>query len=251
MRPGRDDRPIIVIPAGWSAPPRVRALTTTRWGGVSRTPFDSLNLGGHVEDDIAAVRENRQRLRGQCGLSREPVWLHQVHGTTIVRADTYGAGEDADGSYTENIGVACAILTADCLPLFMCSADGTLVGLFHVGWRGLVQGMVRKAAGRFLRRGGALAWLGPAIGPGAFEIGAEVKAEIQHGLGAGEGAFRSARNGKWYANLYLLVADELERLGVGCRYDEEICTYADADRFFSYRRSKCCGRMASLIWMDR
>lgn len=241
---------IEVIPARWQAPSNVHAFTTCRAGGVSNGAYGSLNLGNHVGDDPLAVSENRARVRRRFSLPAEPVWLRQVHGDRIVCADDGGSGEEADGSFTTTPGTVCAIMTADCLPLFLCSAGGERVGLFHIGWRGLAGGLAGEAARSFGRSAGTLAWLGPAIGPGSFEIGDEVKSEIESNLRCRPECFVPARGGKWLANLYALTAGELEREGVVCSYDDSLCTFADPARFFSHRRRNPCGRMASLIWIE-
>ena len=239
------------IPARWPAMPHVHAMTTTRTGGVSRGPFAWFNLAGHVGDDEAAVKENRHRLRRRFELPGDPVWLHQVHGVEIVCADDYIGGQDADGGFTETAGTVCAVLTADCLPLFLCSGNGSRVGLFHIGWRGMAQGLVRQAAALFAGQERALAWLGPAIGPDAFEIGDDVKSALESALVSTVGCFKPSANGRWLADLYALAAAELEFAGVACSYDRALCTYSDSVRFYSYRRSHGCGRMASMIWMGR
>lgn len=239
-----------VIQAGWDAPSRVQAFTTLRSGGVSRSPYDSLNLAAHVEDDPASVAVNRARLRQCWRLPAEPVWLKQIHATNIVQAERYSAERTADGSHTRKPGVVCAILTADCLPLFLCSADGTQVGLFHVGWKGLVKGMVDRAINSFAHCGKIIAWLGPAIGADAFEIGQEVKIALEQSLQPELDCFQPGHQGKWLADLSALVAHELRRRNVACDYDATLCTYTDQARFFSYRRSQRCGRMASLIWIE-
>jgi len=226
-------------------------MTTTRAGGVSRGPFASFNLAGHVGDDDTAVQENRHRALLRFDLPGEPVWLHQVHGANIVCADRYSAGQGADGGFTESAGTVCAILTADCLPLFLCNGNGSRVGLFHIGWRGLAQGLVRQAAALFAGQGRALAWLGPAIGPDEFEIGDEVKSTLESALESTIGCFKPGADGRWLADLYSLAAAELELEGVGCSYDRTLCTNTDSTQFYSYRRNNPCGRMASLIWMDR
>lgn len=239
-----------IIEARWDAPARVRAFTTTRSGGISRAPYDSLNLAAHVDDNPESVQENRIRMRQRYRLPAEPVWLNQVHGTHIVRAEKCRPGQEADGSLTYQTGLVCAVLTADCVPLFMCKADGTLVGLFHIGWRGLSEGIVSKAARLFEGRGETLAWLGPAVGPEVFEVDEDVKSKIKEHLNASESAFQPGLLGKWLVNLYALVAEELARFDVACNYDETLCTCSDPDRFFSYRRSRICGRMASVIWIE-
>ncbi|MDJ0958130.1 MAG: peptidoglycan editing factor PgeF [Arenicellales bacterium] len=242
---------IEITEAQWDAPPEVHAFTTLRSGGISKPPYDSLNLALHVGDDVVAVTENRDRLRRQFLLPAQPVWLSQAHSTNIVYADRYIAGQAADGAFTSTTGVVCAVLTADCLPLFICSSDGTRVGLFHVGWKGLVRGIVKQAVGLFSTAGGAMAWLGPCIGPSAFEIGAEVKTAIEQSLQTHPRCFVPAQDGKYLADLYELVAGELKRYNISCGYDATSCTYTDTDRFFSYRRSKYCGRLASVIWIEK
>lgn len=236
--------------ARWRAPSQVRALTTLRGGGVSPEPFASLNLGGHVGDDPAHVAENRRRLRRALNVPDEPRWLNQVHGTRCVDLSVAGTGNEADGSYTESPGKVCAVLTADCLPLFICDAEGERVGLFHVGWKGLAAGIVEQALSVFADRHDVHCWLGPAIGPGAFEVGPEVRDALQ--AAGNESCFTPSKNdGRWLVDLYGLVAHRLRRGGVrNVSWDRNVCTFEDAERFFSYRRSQRCGRMASLIWID-
>ena len=238
-----------IIPAQWTVPSNVHAFTTTREGGVSEGPYRSFNLGGHVGDSAASVAENRSRALEKLGLPGEPAWLSQVHGDHIVCVDDPEVGVEADGSFAMTAGAVCAILTADCLPLFLCNAAGSRVGLFHIGWRGLARRLVRKAAKLFAADGEASAWLGPAIGPAAFEIGNEVKVSIETALNCRPDCFVPAGQGKWLANLYKLTAGELEPEGIMCSYDDSLCTFSDPSRFFSHRRRNPCGRMASLIWM--
>ena len=238
------------VRACWNAPARVRAVTTQRHGGVSAGPYDSLNLARHVGDRDAAVDENRRRLRSALALPGEPLWLRQVHGCQIVNAGRAEAGVTADGSVTDRAGVVCAVQTADCLPLFLCDRAGDRVGVFHVGWRGLVAGIIRQAVAALARPPEQLlAWLGPAIGPTVFEIGSDVKRSL--GRCGGSHCFSSAgRADKWFANLYELTREELLVCGVAdCSYDPCLCSYRLQDRFFSYRRDGVCGRMASLIWI--
>ncbi len=242
---------IVTVPAAWNAPAGVRALTTCRLGGVSRGPYDSLNLADHVEDDPADVAENRARLRS-LGVGAEPVWLGQVHGARVIDAVTGGA-RGADGSFTDRRGVVCAVLTADCLPLFLCDRDGQRVAVLHVGWRGLVSGVIEAGVAAVgIEPHGLLAWLGPAIGPRAFEIGSEVKTALAGRDPQARACFTpSSRTDRWFADLYRLAALRLARLGVhDCAWDASLCTVRDARRFFSYRRNPRCGRMASLIWME-
>ena len=238
------------IAARWDAPPRVRALTTLRAGGVSTGPYASLNLGGRAGDDPCRVAENRRRVRSTFGVPSEPVWLKQVHGTRCIDLARAGVAERADGSHTNVPGRVCTVLTADCLPLFISDARGRRVGLFHVGWKGLAAGIVEQALSIFSDLPSIHCWLGPAIGPNAFEIGPEVRQALEKP--GDESCFEpSVNEGRWMADLYALVARRLRRGGVEhVNWDHTACTYADSERFFSYRRSHRCGRMASLIWIE-
>jgi hypothetical protein len=230
----------------WPAPPRVHALVTTRAGGVSVGECASLNLAEHVGDDPAAVRENRARLRAH--LPAEPVWLSQVHGAGVVRADAAAAGAPADGAVTGAAGVVCAVMTADCLPVLLCDAAGTAVGAAHAGWRGLAAGILESTVRAMPATGDLLAWLGPAIGPASFEVGGEVRAAFTaHDPRAGE-AFLARADGKWLADIYLLARQRLAAAGVTRVFGGGADTFADP-RFFSYRRARAAGRMAALIWL--
>lgn len=241
-----------VLTARWQAPSRVRAVTTLRHGGVSEGPFTSLNLAAHVDDSIEHVLENRRRLRRALDLPEEPRWLEQVHGVRCVNLDLAEAGDEeaADGSYTDDPGRVCAVLTADCLPLFVSNSAGNRVGLFHVGWRGLADGMVERALEVFADSADIHCWLGPAIGPAAFEVGPEVREALA--VADNDHCFSpSTRPGHWLADLYGLVAQRLRCGGVdNVDWDSAACTFTDEARFFSHRRSGPCGRMASLIWIQ-
>ena len=237
-----------IVPA-WPAPANVRALSTTRAGGVGAAPFDSFNLGTHVGDDPAVVAANRARLRA--ALPAEPRWLNQVHGTAVVDLASYAGVPDADASVSRRPGAVCVVMTADCLPVLLCDRAGTVVGAAHAGWRGL-QGGVVEAAVRAMGVPAAdvIAWLGPAIGPDAFEVGDEVRAAFVADDPAAAAAFRPAGPaGKWLANLYLLARLRLAALGVASVHGGDACTVTDAARFFSYRRDGRTGRMASLVWL--
>ena len=234
----------------WPAPANVRAAVTTRTGGVGHAPYDSFNLGTHVGDDLAAVLENRAHLRTALALPAEPVWLKQVHGVAVVDASQGSVEAEADGAFAAQPGAVCVVLTADCLPVLLCNREGTKVAALHAGWRGLAGGVIEagvKALG--VPGNDLLAWLGPAIGPANFEVGAEVRAAfVQHDTQAAQ-AFRVAREGKYLADIYLLARQRLQRLGVEEVYGGEFCTVTDNARFFSYRRDGVTGRMASLIWL--
>jgi len=235
----------------WPAPPQVRAVMTTRRGGVSLPPYESMNLATHVGDDAARVEQNRQRLRQTLGLNTEPLWLNQVHGTRIVDVASATEGEDADGSFARGAQRPCVVMTADCLPVLICDRQGTQVAAVHAGWRGLVNGAVEAAIARFdAPAEELLVWLGVAIGPENFEVGDEVReAFLAHDAGAGE-AFVSTQPGKWLANIYLLARRRLAMQGISGVYGGEGCSYADAESFYSFRRQRDCGRMASLIWLQ-
>ncbi|MHB1359537.1 MAG: peptidoglycan editing factor PgeF [Rhodocyclaceae bacterium] len=237
-----------IIP-DWPAPPGVRALVTTRAGGVSQAPWDSLNLADHVGDDPAAVAENRRLLRAH--LPAEPAWLRQVHGTQCIDAGRSGKNTEADASFTRVPGVVCAVLTADCLPLLLCDERGSVVAAAHAGWRGLAGGVIEATVAAMGQPGERLmAWLGPAIGPDNFEVGGEVRAAfIAHDPQSAE-AFAAKSNGKWLCNLYLLVQQRLTALGIRRIAGADFCTVNDTERFYSYRRDGVTGRQACLIWID-
>ncbi|MCC6659210.1 MAG: peptidoglycan editing factor PgeF [Rhodocyclaceae bacterium] len=237
-----------IIP-DWPAPAGVRAFVTTRSGGVSIGPYASLNLADHVGDDPAAVAENRRRLRAH--LPSEPLWLTQVHGPRVVRAEQAAAGVEADAAFTRQSGRVCAVLTADCLPVLLCNDVGTVVAVAHAGWRGLAGGVV-EAAVRATNEPPSrlLAWLGPAIGPQAFEVGAEVRAAFLAHSAEASAAFAARENGKWLADLYRLAGQRLNALGVERVFGGGFCAFNETERFYSYRRDKATGRMATLIWLE-
>ncbi len=241
---------IELLSAPWPAPPQVKALTTTRGGGVSTGPYASLNLAGHVGDDPVYVTANRTRVRNAARLPAEPAWLDQVHGVQVVDAAAAVPGP-ADGSYARAPGVVCAVLTADCLPVFLCDRDGTRVAVLHAGWRGLAAGIIEQGiAALGLPPAQLLACLGPAIGPQAFEVGPEVMAAFMAQDDAAQAAFVPGVAGRYWADLYLLARQRLARRGVHAVFGGEHCTHDDSARFFSYRRDGRCGRIASLIWIE-
>ena len=239
------------IAAPWPAVARVRAVTTVRSGGVSAAPFDTFNLGDHVGDDPAAVRANRARLRTGLALPAEPLWLTQVHGTRVVAAAETQPGTEADGSFTDHAGVVCAVLTADCLPVFLCDRAATRVAVVHAGWRGLAAGVVEQGLAAMGVAGNQmLAWLGPAIGPQVFEVGDEVRQTFVSHQPEAVLAFQKNTRGRYYADIYALARLRLAAAGVTQVYGGEYCTYTESQRFFSYRRDGQTGRMAALIWLD-
>ena len=239
-----------VIEPDWPAPPGVRAAFTLRTGGVSKPPYDSFNCAAHVGDAPGAVAENRARLSARLGLPSAPGWLDQVHGTMAI---TLEGGVDvpaaADAAVAREPGRVCVVQVADCLPVLLAVRDGSGVGAAHAGWRGLAGGVLEST----LRALGApaaqvLAWLGPAIGPEHFEVGAEVRAAFLRADSGAAAAFTANARGRWQCDLYALARRRLRALGVTSLYGGGWCTYADPRRFFSYRRDGRCGRMAALIW---
>lgn len=233
----------------WPAPAGVRALSTTRAGGVSVAPYDSLNLGTHVGDDAANVAANRAQVRRI--VPSEPAWLNQVHGTVVVDAASVAGVPDADASVSRTPGAVCVVMTADCLPVLLCDRAGSVVGAAHAGWRGLHGGVIEATvAAMQVAPADVIAWLGPAIGPTAFEVGDEVRAAFVATDAIADAAFKPAgQPGKWLADIYLLARQRLAALGVPAVYGGECCTVSESRRFFSYRRDGVTGRMASLVWL--
>jgi YfiH family protein len=238
------------ITPDWPAPPRVRAVSTLRTGGSSRGPFSALNLAAHVGDDPAAVAANRRQLVRALDLPAEPAWLDQVHGCGVVDAALCGGAAEADAAFAAGPNVVCAVLTADCLPVLLCDRSGTRVAVAHAGWRGLAGGVVETAVDALARPGDdLLAWLGPAIGFAAFEVGEEVQAAFVDQDPAAAAAFRPSPAGRWLADIYALARLRLAARGVTRVYGGGLCSYSDSERFFSYRREPRTGRMATLIWL--
>jgi YfiH family protein len=238
-----------IIP-DWPAPKSVRALVTTRNGGVSVGPWASFNLADHVEDDPQAVATNRRLLRERMPeLPTDPLWLKQVHGVDCVAVESSVAGVEADASWSHTAGKVCAVLTADCLPLLLCDESGSVVSAVHAGWQGLAKGVIEASIKNLpVPPASLLAWMGPAIGPKAFEVGADVRDQFFLHDSEAAKAFTSIANGKWLGDLYLLARQRLNALGVTRIYGGGECTVTDAQRFYSFRRDKVTGRMASLIW---
>lgn len=239
----------LIIP-DWPAPANVRACSTTRMGGVSLAPWDSLNLGAHVGDDAAAVERNREQLLSLAQLPSMPVWMEQVHGVAVLRLD--GSLPDslrADAAWTDRPGVVCSSMTADCLPVLFCSQDGKQVAAAHAGWRGLSAGVLEATLANFSCPANEIhAWLGPAIGPDAFEVGQDVRDAFVTHDAAAELAFRPVGT-KYFADLWLLARQRLEAQGIRSISGGGHCTFSQNAQFFSWRRDGITGRMASLIWL--
>ncbi|MBM4218404.1 MAG: peptidoglycan editing factor PgeF [Gammaproteobacteria bacterium] len=233
----------------WPVPPGVHACVTTRRGGASAGCYASLNLGAHVGDDAAAVAANRHRLRHALGLPAEPAWLEQVHGTGVAVLPRPEQGP-ADAAVTFLPGNVCAVLVADCLPVFLASRAGDRVGIAHAGWRGLAAGVVEATVQALACAPGSLvAWLGPSIGPDAFEVGPEVRTAFLARDPVAAQAFRPGREGRLFADLPALARRRLAAAGVTAVHGGGLCTHADPSRFYSYRRDGATGRMAALAWL--
>lgn len=236
----------------WDAPANVRALTTTRIGGYSEPPFDSFNFSLKSGDDAEVVKRNRKLLFEIAGLPSEPVWLRQVHGSQVVDAAISEPYTQADGSYALGAGIVCVVLTADCCPIFLCDRRGSRVAVLHAGWRGLARGIIEEGVRQLDVPGSELmAWLGPAIGPTAFEVGDDVYSAFREQGADVTAAFVKKPDGKWLADIYLLATQCLNTVGVHNVIANNFCTVSSRDRFFSYRRDGKCGHMASVIWLDR
>ncbi|MGF1741147.1 peptidoglycan editing factor PgeF [Vibrio profundum] len=239
----------MIVPA-WKAPKTVKAFASTRYDGYSVGPYQGLNLGQHVGDDVETVQRNRSRFAELAMLPSPPVWLNQTHSTAMIELSK-PAHEipDADGSYSQIAGVVCTVMTADCLPILLTDTAGSQVAAVHAGWRGLANGIVEKAVHTF--NGNVLAWLGPAIGHNSFEVGHDVRETFLSHDGQAEKAFVSrGSNGKWLADMQLLAKQRLSDVGVTNVTSSNMCTYQDSERFYSYRRDGVTGRQASCIWID-
>ncbi len=237
----------------WPAPPNVKALQTTRLGGISQAPYDTLNLGDHVQDNPIHVAHNRQLLSDF--VPSEPVWLNQVHGTRVIDAALSSCIESADAAFTQKKEVVCVTMTADCLPVLVCDTQGTIVAAIHAGWRSLCDGVIEQTIQTMLAQRPELAptqlmaWLGPAIGPQAFEVGEEVRAQFIAKDSHAESAF-VASSEKWLGNLSMIARQRLRLLGIEAVFGGNECTYSNSEKYFSFRRDGVTGRMATLIWLS-
>ena len=232
----------------WPAPAQVKTIQTTRRGGVSVAPYDSFNLGNHVGDSPLAVARNRMLLNEL--LPSEPVWLEQVHGTAVADADHAACAVQADACIARHRGSVCVVMTADCLPVLLCDMQGSVVGAAHAGWKGLAAGVIEATVQAMdVDPQNLMAWLGPAIGREAFEVGEEVRAIFVGHAPQAASAFVPGQHGKCFADLYTLARLRLNALGIAQIYGGGYCTYREREKFFSYRRDGATGRMGTFIWL--
>ena len=237
------------ITPDWPAPANVRAVVTTRTGGVSSGRYADFNLATHVGDDPAVVATNRTRLATTLGFRGSPCWLNQVHGADCINAAMrHTAPPDADASCTTERGKACAILTADCLPILLCDRAGSTVAAIHAGWRGLAASVIGHTLQRMPPAGDLLAWIGPGIGPRAYRVGDDLRSTFLR-LEAGNAFAFTQESDGWHCDLAALARRQLELAGVADIRQYPGCTHDEPARFFSFRRDGETGRMASLIWL--
>ncbi|MFV8436236.1 peptidoglycan editing factor PgeF [Vibrio owensii] len=238
-----------IIP-NWPAPKNVKAFASTRVDGFSTTPYQGLNLGAHVGDDLSIVEKNRDWLAQQAKMPSAPIWLNQTHSTVVAQASTPTKQVlNADGVFTSSSQVVCSAMTADCLPVLLINTQGTQVAAVHAGWRGLANGIVENALELF--SGEVMAWLGPAIGPQAFEVGEDVlQAFVDFDSQAHQAFTPRDIEGKWLADMSKLATQRLNKLGVTQVFDSGLCTFQDKNDFYSYRRDGVTGRQATFIWIE-
>ena len=254
LRAELDARGLDWIIPDWPAPKNVRALVTTRNGGFSTGPCATMNVAGNNGDDPDAVARNKQLLEAVIGVP--PAWLSQVHGTHVADLDRIDSGAgtpSADAAVRSSGGRAVAVRIADCLPVLFCDKAGTRVGAAHAGWRGLSAGVLEATvAAMHVAPKNLVVWMGPAIGPTAYEVGDDVRDAFVDADGYAAAAFDPypARPDKWLADLYALAGLRLQAAGVKAIYGGDLCTFSDPARFFSYRRDKSPGRMAALVWLE-
>jgi hypothetical protein len=241
---------IETIRPNWAAPSAIQACCTTRVGGVSAAPYNSLNLALHVGDDAARVTQNRRLLREQLKLRAEPCWINQTHGTRTVTLEQ-DVTRDADAAVTRVAGTIAVVMTADCLPILLCNRAGSEVAAVHAGWRGLQAGVIQSALATMNSPNHQLmAWIGPGISQACFEVGDEVRTAFIDSMPDAQAFFSANRRGHWLCDLGGLAEQELKAQGVGEVCRDSHCSYRDSDRFYSYRRTATTGRMATLIWIN-
>lgn len=235
----------------WPAPQNIRAFTTLRQGGVSQAPYNEFNLAQHVHDNPQHVTLNRALLKEKLNLPAEPVWIEQTHSTIALTAQPSHRNCEADATFTTETNQVSVILTADCLPILLCSIKEPFVASIHAGWRGLANGIIESTLAASQQNSHHLiAWLGPAISAAHYEVGDEVRNYFLNADSMAETAFTPSLKGRWLANLYALARLRLAKAGVSEVYGGDYCTFSDPQRFFSYRRDGSqTGRMATLIWI--
>lgn len=235
----------------WSAPENIKACTTLRIGGVSPSPYDSFNLAEHVDDTAENVQQNREILKKELGLVNEPIWINQTHSAISIEAKPDNRHVEADASFTSQPNQVCVVLTADCLPILICNEQGTEVAAIHAGWRGLAYGVIASTLSKLNSpRSSLKAWLGPAISASNYEVGAEVRKAFLDAHPEADFAFLPSPNQRWLADLYALARLILVKEGIRSIDGGNFCTFAESERFYSYRRDgQLTGRMASLIWI--
>ena len=238
-----------IIP-NWPAPKNVKAFASTRVGGFSTVPYQGLNLGAHVGDDLSIVEKNRDWLAQEAKMPSAPIWLNQTHSTVVAQvSDPTTQVLDADGVFTSSSQVVCSAMTADCLPVLLTNTQGTQVAAVHAGWRGLANGIVENALELF--SGEVMAWLGPAIGPQAFEVGEDVlQAFVDFDSQAHQAFTPRDVEGKWLADMSKLATQRLNKFGITQVFDSGLCTFQDKEDFYSYRRDGVTGRQATFIWIE-
>ncbi|WP_251359588.1 peptidoglycan editing factor PgeF [Kangiella sp. TOML190] len=238
-----------VISPNWPAPSKIKAFSTYRQGGVSDKPFDGLNLAQHVNDESQSVAANRQLLEQRLEHPQAPHWLTQTHSTTVVQYQDSNINCEADGVFSRQAGQACVVMTADCLPVLLCSKQADFVAAVHAGWRGMAEGILLNALKLFQEPRQLMAWIGPAISQQHFEVGAEVKALFGQANQDFAAFFEASNHDRFLADLPAIAQLQLEQQGVEV-YQSGLCTYANPKQFFSYRRDGETGRMASMIWIE-
>jgi hypothetical protein len=238
-----------IIP-NWPAPKNVKAFASTRVGGFSTAPYQGLNLGAHVGDDLSIVEKNRDWLAQEAKMPSAPIWLNQTHSTVVAQvSEPTTQVLDADGVFTSSSQVVCSAMTADCLPVLLTNTQGTQVAAVHAGWRGLANGIVENALELF--SGEVMAWLGPAIGPQAFEVGDDVlQAFVDFDSQAYQAFTPRDVEGKWLADMSKLATQRLNKFGITQVFDSGLCTFQHKEDFYSYRRDGVTGRQATFIWIE-
>ena len=245
-------RGIELVEAQWPGPAGIRACCTTRRGGVSHAPFDGLNLSFGVGDDPVSVSENRALLAARLRLPAPPLWMQQVHGTRVLEAGAAEPNSTGDASIARSPELPCVVTVADCLPVLLCASDGTVVAAAHAGWRGLAAGVIENTVVEMkVPPSRVMAWIGPAIGASAYEVGSEVRDAFVDWNPDDATVFSPSPAGRWMADLAGLARARLRRIGVRAVYGGDSCTHFDSRRFYSFRRDGRTGRFAALIWIER